>query len=79
MVARPRALGLAWLLNSKRLGLAWLPDSGTNLVFFWAWPNVGHPGKLKKNEVLIFHMKKLRNNPCGYKLKDYFKRFFIPH
>jgi hypothetical protein len=33
--------------------------------------------KLKKIfEVLIFHMKKLRNNSYGYKLKDYFKKFF---
>ena len=24
-------------------------------------------------------MKKLKHNPCGYKLKDYFKRFFLSH
>jgi hypothetical protein len=24
-------------------------------------------------------MKKLKNNQCGYMLKDYFKRFFISH
>jgi hypothetical protein len=24
-------------------------------------------------------MKKLRNNPYGYKLKDYFKSFFLSH
>jgi hypothetical protein len=41
-----------------------------------AWVNLK---KLKKIfKVLIFHMKKLRNNPYGYKLKDYFKRFFYP-
>jgi hypothetical protein len=41
----------------------------------------GQLRKIKKEifEVLIFHMKKLRNNSCGYKIKDYFKRFFILH
>jgi hypothetical protein len=24
-------------------------------------------------------MRKLRNNTCGYRLKDYFKRFFLSH
>jgi hypothetical protein len=24
-------------------------------------------------------MKKLKHNLCGYKLKDYFKRFFLSH
>jgi hypothetical protein len=40
--------------------------------------NLDQPGKVKKKifEISIFHIKKLRNNPCGYKLKDYFKRFF---
>jgi hypothetical protein len=33
------------------------------------WLTRVKPGKLKKNfEVLIFYMKKLRNNPCGYRL-----------
>jgi hypothetical protein len=42
---------------------------------------MGKPEKIKKKifEILIFHMKKLRNNPYGYKLKDYFKRVFLSH
>jgi len=41
---------------------------------------LGQLGKLKKEfEVLIFHMKKLRNNSYGYKLKDYFKKFFLSY
>jgi len=44
--------------------------------------HLGQPGKIKKKlfEVLIFYIKKtLRNNPYGYKLKDYFKIFFLFH
>ena len=42
---------------------------------------LGQLGKILKNifEVLIFHMKKLKNNTYGYNLKDYFKRFFLSH
>jgi len=32
------------------------------------WVNPNQPGKIKKFEILIFHMKKLINNPCEYKL-----------
>jgi len=49
------------------------PDLGVNPAKGRASGRLG-----KKIDVLIFHIKKLKNNPCGYKLKDYFKRFFYP-
>jgi len=36
------------------------------------WLTQVNSKKLKKIfEILIFHMKKLKNNSCGYRLKDF--------
>jgi hypothetical protein len=79
MVARPKALGPGMVATPKhRSDIIARLRRGCDIFLGQAWHESNRKNK-KKFKILIFHMKKLKHNPCGYKLKDYFKRFFLSH